>query len=483
MVERAPSTFDPMSNPSLLVAGALRPASRSAEIRSPWDGSLVGHAPLATRAEVVEAIDAAVGAAPAAAAMPSHARAAALHAVRAGLGARRVELAELLAREAGKPIALATLEVDRALFVLETAAEESKRMHGAVLPLDLLAAGEGRWALSRRFPLAPISAITPFNFPLLLSIHKLAPAMACGATMVLKPPPQDPLTVMALGELLLECGYPKGAISIVPCTVEDAAPLIDDPRVRMLTFTGSAAVGWELRRRAGNRKVALELGGNAAVIVEPDADLAFAVKRCVAGGFGYAGQSCISVQRVLVHEDVADEFTRLLVEAVQALRRGDPLDPATEVGPMIDERSAARVAGWIDEAVAAGAQLATGGTRDRNWLAPSVLLDAPREVNVNVEEVFAPLVTVQPYRDFAEAVRDVNATRYGLQAGVFTRDIQRALAAWSALEVGAVVIGDIPTFRVDHMPYGGVKDSGLGREGVRAAMDEMTEERLLIVGA
>jgi len=472
----------PMTTPPLLLAGDLRPASRTAEIRSPWDGSLVGHAPLATRAEVIAAIDAAVAAAPAAAAMPSHARAAALHALRHGLAARRAPLAELLAREAGKPITLARLELDRALFVLEIAAEEARRMNGEVLPLDLLPSGEGRWALGRRFPLAPISAITPFNFPLLLSIHKLAPAMACGATMVLKPPPQDPLTVMALGELLVECGYPRGAVSLVPCAVEDAAPLVDDPRVRMLTFTGSAAVGWELRRRAGNRKVALELGGNAAVIVEPDADIAHAVTRCVAGGFGYAGQSCISVQRILVHEDVADGFTRRLVEAVHALRAGDPLDPATELGPMIDERSAARVAGWIDEAVAAGAQLATGGTRAGNRLAPTVLLGAPPGAKVNVEEVFAPLVAVQPYHDFAEAVREVNASRYGLQAGVFTSNLQRALAAWESLEVGAVVIGDIPGFRVDHMPYGGVKDSGLGREGVRSAMAEMTEERLLIIG-
>ena len=470
-----------MTTPPLLLAGALRSPSRTAEIRSPWDDTLVGRAPLATRAEVVEAIGAAADAAPAAAALPSHARAAALQSLRNGLATRRTRLAELLAREAGKPIALAALEFDRALFVLEVAAEEAKRMNGEVLPLDLLPAGEGRWALSRRFPLAPISAITPFNFPLLLSVHKLAPAMACGATIVLKPPPQDPLTVMALGELLLECGYPKGAVNIVPCAVEDAAPLVDDPRVRMLTFTGSAAVGWELRRRAGNRKVTLELGGNAAVIVEPDADLAYAVQRCVAGGFGYAGQSCISVQRILVHEDVADEFTRELVAAVEALRHGDALDPATEVGPMIDERSAERVVGWIEDAVVAGAQLATGGTRDRNWLAPSVLIDAPREAKVNVEEVFAPLVTVQRYRDFAEAVQEVNASRYGLQAGVFTRDIQRALGAWSSLEVGAVVVGDIPGFRMDHMPYGGVKDSGLGREGVRAAMEEMTEERLLIV--
>jgi glyceraldehyde-3-phosphate dehydrogenase (NADP+) len=471
-----------MTTPPLLLAGTLRPASRTAGIRSPWDDSLVGHAPLATRAEVVEAIGAAAAAAPAAAAMPSHARAHAIARVREGIVARKAELAELLAREAGKPIALATLEVERAAFVLEIAAEEAKRMTGEVLPLDLLPSGEGRIALSRRFPLAPISAITPFNFPLLLSIHKLAPAMACGATLVLKPPPQDPLVVMALGELLLECGYPRGAINLVPCAVEDAAPLVDDPRVRMLTFTGSAAVGWELRRRAGNRKVALELGGNAAVIVEPDADLAFAVTRCVAGGFGYAGQSCISVQRILVHEHVAEAFTARLVAAVEALRTGDALDPATEVGPMIDERSATRVSGWIDEAVAAGARLATGGGRTGNRLAPSVLLGAPREAKVNVEEVFAPLVTVRPYRDFADAVREVNASRYGLQAGVFTASLPRALEAWSSLEVGAVVVGDIPGFRVDHMPYGGVKDSGLGREGVRSAMQEMTEERLLIVG-
>lgn len=471
-----------MQTPPLLIAGALRPASRTAEIVSPWDGTLVGHAPLATREQITEAITGAAAAAPAAAGMPSHARARSIHAVREGIATRRDALAELLAREAGKPIALASIEVDRAMFVLEIAAEEAKRMTGEVLPLDLLPSGEGRLALSRRFPLAPISAITPFNFPLLLTIHKLAPAMACGATMVLKPPPQDPLVVMALGELLLECGYPRGALSLVPCIVEDAAPLIEDPRVRMLTFTGSAAVGWELRRRAGNRKVALELGGNAAVIVEPDADLAYAVARCVAGGFGYAGQSCISVQRILVHEAIADEFTRRLVDAVQALRRGPELDPATEVGPMIDERSARRVAGWIDEAVAAGAQLVTGGTRERNWLAPSVLLDAPRDARVNAEEVFAPLVTVQPYREFGDAVREVNASRYGLQAGVFTSNIQRALLAWETLEVGAVVIGDIPGFRVDHMPYGGVKDSGLGREGVRSAIEEMTETRLLIMG-
>ncbi|HEX5632810.1 MAG TPA: aldehyde dehydrogenase family protein, partial [Gemmatimonadales bacterium] len=435
----------------LLLAGSLRETTRTADILSPWDGSLVGRASLGSRDDVLASIAAAERAAPACAALPSHARAAALQAVRAGLLARKAELATLLAREAGKPIALATLEVERALFVLELAAEEAKRIGGEVLPLDLLAAGEGRWALGRRFPLAPISAITPFNFPLLLAVHKLAPAMACGASMVLKPPPQDPLVVLALGEILAESGYPEGALSIVPCGVEDAAPLVDDPRPRLLTFTGSAAVGWELRRRAGTKRVTLELGGNAAVIVEPDADLERAVARIVAGGYAYAGQSCISVQRVLVHRDVEREFTERLVAAVRALRPGDPLDPATETCPLIDERSAVRVEGWIREAVAQGAQLATGGGRAGNRLEPGVLLGARAGMAVHDEEVFAPLVTVTPYARFEDAAGMVNASRYGLQAGVFTRDIRRAMQAWAALEVGAVVIDDIPTFRVDHM--------------------------------
>lgn len=469
-----------MSAAPLLLGGMLRTTAQRAEVRSPWDGTVVGHASLASRTEVVEAIDLAVAAAPAAAALPSHARATVLRTLREGLLARRDALATLLAREAGKPLALARLELERATFVLEVAAEEATRIGGEVTPLDRLPIGEGRWALSRRFPLAPISAITPFNFPLLLAVHKLAPAIACGATMVLKPPPQDPLVVLALAELLATCGYPAGGLSVLPCDVADAAPLVDDPRVRMLTFTGSAAVGWELRRRAGRKRVALELGGNAAVIVEPDADLDRAVARIVAGGFAFAGQSCIAVQRVLVHRDVAAPVTARLVAAVTALRGGDALDPATEQCPMIDEASAARVEGWLADAVARGARLAAGGTRRGNRLAPTVVLDVPPEAPLHAEEVFAPLVTVTPYDDFEAALAQVNASRYGLQAGVFTRDLRRAMRAWAALEVGAVVIDDVPTFRVDHMPYGGVKDSGLGREGVRSAIAEMTEERLLV---
>jgi acyl-CoA reductase-like NAD-dependent aldehyde dehydrogenase len=299
---------------------------------------------------------------------------------------------------------------------------------------------------------------------------------------VLKPASLTPVGALIIGEVLAETELPVGAFSILPVPREQADLFATDDRFKLLSFTGSPAVGWALKAKAGRKKVVLELGGNAAVIVDRDADLADATKRIVFGAFYQSGQSCIGVQRILIHEDVADAFTRRLVEAVHALRPGDPLDPATELGPMIDERSAARVAGWIDDAVAAGAQLATGGTRAGNRLAPTVLLGAPPGAKVNVEEVFAPLVTVQPYRDFAEAVREVNASRYGLQAGVFTRDIGRIEQAWDELDVGGVMINEVPSWRVDHMPYGGVKDSGLGREGVRSAMAEMTEERLLIIG-
>ncbi len=469
------------ASPALLIAGELRAGGRHAEVRSPWDGRVAGLAPLATRAEVLEAIAAAEAAAPACAALPSHARAAVLQRIRAGLLARHEALATLLAREAGKPVAAARLELDRAAFALEVAAEEAKRLTGEVLPLDLLPAGDGRWAVSRRFPLAPVSAIVPFNFPVLLAVHKLAPAIACGASIVLKPPPQDPLALLALGEVLAEAGYPAGGLNLVPCDVADAAPLVEDPRPRLLTFTGSAAVGWALRQRAGTKRVALELGGNAAVIVEPDADLDRAAARCVAGGFTYAGQSCISVQRILVHEDVAEGFTERLVAGVRALRTGDPLDPATDVGPMIDERSARRAEAWVGEAVSAGAALAAGGTRRGTLLAPTVLTGTRPGMAVEDEEVFAPVVAVRRYARLAEAIASVNRSRYGLQAGLFTRDLPRALAAFERLDVGAVVVDDIPTFRVDHMPYGGAKDSGLGREGIRSAMREMTEERLLIL--
>jgi acyl-CoA reductase-like NAD-dependent aldehyde dehydrogenase len=342
--------------------------------------------------------------------------------------------------------------------------------------------GAGRWGMTRRFPLSPISAIVPFNFPLLLAAHKLAPAIACGATMVLKTPPQDPLCGLLLAEIVKDAGYPKGAINILQVPVEEATPLLDDQRVRMITFTGSARAGWHIRQRAHTKKVALELGGNAGVVVEADADLDQAAARCAAGGFAFAGQSCISVQRILVHRDAFTGFVDRLVSRVQELKAGDPLDEESDLGPLIDEEAAARADVWITEAVSQGAEVATGGERNGAVLQPTVLLRTTSEMKVNCDEVFAPVVTVRPYTDFADALATVNDSPYGLQAGVFTASLARAWEAWETLDVGGVIINDISGYRVDHMPYGGVKRSGLGREGVKYAIDEMTEPRLFVLG-
>jgi glyceraldehyde-3-phosphate dehydrogenase (NADP+) len=451
-------------------------------IRSPYSRDIVGHATLATPADVARALDAAVAAAPAAQAMPSHARAAVLNRIANTVTERREELARTLAGEAGKPVALARTEVDRAVFVFRQGAEEATRIGGEVIPMDLAPHGEGRWAMTRRFPLSPISGIIPFNFPVLLAAHKLAPAIACGATMVLKTPPQDPLAALLLGEIVTSSGYPDGAITFFYCTNEVAAPLIDDPRVRMVTFTGSGRAGWGIRQRAFNKKVTLELGGNAAVIIEPDADLEHTVKRCVAGGYLYAGQSCISTQRILVHQSRYDAFLERFVPAVGALRTGDPLAETTDVGPMIDQANAERAEQWLAEAVAAGAKVAVGGERNGAILAPAVVLNTTGRMRVNCEEIFAPVTTVRPYPDFDQAIAAVNDSPYGLQAGLFTNNMRTILRAFERIEVGGLVINEVPGYRVDHLPYGGVKLSGQGREGVRYAIEEMTELRLLVLG-
>jgi glyceraldehyde-3-phosphate dehydrogenase (NADP+) len=448
-------------------------------IRSPQDGAEVGVVPLAGPAEVRAALDANVAAARACRDLPAHRRAAALRAVADGIDARRPDLARTLALEAGKPITQARAEVDRAAFVFRDAAEEATRIGGAVLPADAAPTGTGRLALTRRFPLAPIVGITPFNFPVLLAAHKLAPAMACGAAITLKPPPQDPLTTLALYELVRESGYPDGGVRVVPCHVEVAQVLIEDPRVRLISFTGSARAGWQIRAKAGTKRVALELGGNAGVIVEPDADLDWAAGRCALGGYTYAGQSCISTQRIFVHQDVYAGFLDRFVPKVAALVVGDVLDERTEVGPLISRDAAERVAEWIAEAVAQGAQVATGGKRHGQVLEPTVLVSTTPEMKVNCEEVFAPLVTVTPYARLDDAVAQINASPWGLQAGVFTRDARTLFRLHAELDVGGVNGNDIPGYRVDHLPYGGAKASGLGREGVRYAIEEMTELRLL----
>jgi glyceraldehyde-3-phosphate dehydrogenase (NADP+) len=404
-----------------------------------------------------------------------------LRAVADGLTAQHEAMARTLALEAGKPIAQARLELDRATQAFADAAEEATRIGGEVLPADSVPLGRGRMALTRRFPLSPITGITPFNFPVLLTAHKVAPAMACGATIVIKPPPQDPLATLQMMDIIGGSGYPAGGVSMVPCHVEVAQILIEDPRVRLITFTGSASAGWAIRAKAGTKRVALELGGNAGVIVEPDADVTWAATRCAVGGFTYAGQSCISTQRIYVQQDVYRPFLDAFLPKVRALKVGDVLDEHTDVGPMISMDAAQRVERWIAEARSGGAEVAVGGARRSAFLDPTVLLKTTPAMKVNCEEVFAPLVTVTPYSKLDDAVAAVNSSPFGLQAGVFTRDVQTLFRLHAELDVGGVNGNDIPGFRVDRLPYGGAKASGLGREGVRYAIEEMTELRVLTI--
>jgi acyl-CoA reductase-like NAD-dependent aldehyde dehydrogenase len=448
-------------------------------IRAPQDNSEVGAIKLAGPEGVRAALDASVRAARACREMPAYERAAALRKIGDGLEAARSELVRTLALEAGKPIAQARLELDRTIFVFRDAAEEATRIGGEVLPADALPTGKGRIAITRRFPLSPVVGITPFNFPILLAAHRIAPAMACGATITLKPPPQDPLTTLRLGELVNASGYPQGAVNIVPCDIAVAQILIEDPRVRVITFTGSAKAGWAIRAKAGSKRVLLELGGNAAVIVEPDADLTWAAARCAVGGFTYAGQSCISTQRIFVHERVYQAFLDAFLPKVRDLKVGDVLDDKTDVGPMVSSEAADRVERWINEAVAGGAEVALGGKRRGVFIEPTVLLHTTSDMKVNCEEVFAPLVTVTPYKSLDDAIAWANASPYGLQAGVFTTNLQTMFRLHAELDVGAVNGNDIPGFRVDRLPYGGAKASGLGREGVRYAIEELTERRVL----
>ena len=425
----------------------------TAVIRAPHDGSEVGVVALAGPEDVRAALDANVATARAARDMPAHARAAALRRIADGLEAARAEFARTLALEAGKPIAQAKTEIDRAIFVFRDGAEEATRIGGEVLPADVVPSAAGRIGITRRFP--------------------------CGAGVTLKPPPQDPLTTLRLFDLVKTSGYPAGAVNVVPCHVEVAQILIEDPRVRLITFTGSAKAGWAIRAKAATKRVALELGGNAAVIVEPDADLTWCATRCAVGGFTYAGQSCISTQRIYVHERVYQPFLDLLLEKVKQLQVGDVLDEHTDVGPMISPDAAERVERWIAEAAQAGATIELGGKRNGVFLQPTVLTHTTAEMKVNCEEVFAPLVTVTPYRSLNDAIEWANASPYGLQAGVFTTNLQTMFRLHAELEVGTVNGNDIPGFRVDRLPYGGAKASGLGREGVRYAIEEMTERRVL----
>ena len=470
-----------MTRRAILIAGRWAETGETTSIRNPYNGEILAEVSLATDKEIEEAIHAAVAAFAVSRRLPSHARASALTAVATAITSRTEEFARCLCSEAGKPIADARREVGRAINTFAIAGEEAKRIPGEVVPLDISPGTDRHFGISRRFPIGPILGITPFNFPLNLVAHKVAPAIAVGNPIVLKPAPQTPLTALLLGEVLSHLGLPDGMFSILPCANALAERMVADDRFAMVSFTGSAAVGWKLKSKAGKKRVVLELGGNAGVIVEPDADLDRAAERCAVGGYGYSGQTCISVQRIYVHESIYQPFLERLLKHVRSLKAGDPLDEATTIGPLIDENAAKRVELWIQEAVAGGATLQLGGKRRGSLVDATVLTDVKSEMKVSREEAFGPLVNITPYRKFEEAIAALNDSPYGLQAGVFTRDIQKAFQAYENVDAGAVLINEIPTFRADQMPYGGVKNSGLGREGVRYAIEEMTERKLLVL--
>ncbi|MGH9486320.1 MAG: aldehyde dehydrogenase family protein [Terriglobales bacterium] len=467
----------------LVIGGALAAPEQELTVCSPYDGGEAGRCGDATGLEVERALEAAAGARAAMAALPAWKRAQALGELETAVRTNQDELVRLMVAEAGKPVKAAQVEVRRALLTLRTAAEEALRIGGAVEPLDVAAGGEGRWAISRRFPVGVIAGITPFNFPLNLVLHKLAPAIASGNPIIIKASPRAPLCALRVGEMALGLELPPGAVNVLSGGAEPALRLCEDGRVAMVSFTGSAAVGWKLKARAAHKKVVLELGGNAANVVHSDADLDLAAERLVAGAFSYAGQSCISVQRVLAQQDVYAALRTRLLERIRRLRVGDPRDPETDVGPMINAEAAARAFAWMQDAVAAGAAAACGMKQDGALVWPTVLENVPPDAAIWKEEAFAPVLLLRSYQRFEEALEESNASRYGLQAGVFTRDINLAWRAFEVLEVGAVALNEVSSWRMDPMPYGGVKASGFGREGLRSSMEEMTELRLLLLRA
>ncbi len=474
-------TAAPVTTRGFFLDGKWIEEGEIVEVRAPYDQAVVAQVFQGNRQHAEAAVRAAVKAFGTTRRLPAFERQRVLRRVAQAISERKPEFARTLAQEAGKPIRAARSEVDRAIFTFTVAAEESTRIYGEYLPLDWQEYTVGRWGIVKRFPIGPVLGVTPFNFPLNLVAHKVAPAIASGCSMVLKPAPQTPLSALLLAEAVQQAGWPDGGLNVLLLSNEDAGFLVSDDRLKLVSFTGSAPVGWAIKRNSGKKKVLLELGGNAAVIVHSDADVPYAAERCVTGAFSYAGQSCISVQRILVERSVYGQFTNAFLDGVRKLKTGDPLDEDTDVGPLIRESDVARVTEWIEEAVRAGARLLAGGQRRGTIMEPTVLTGTKPDMKVNCQEIFAPVVTVEPYDQFDAALRELNTSVYGLQAGIFTRDAKLLFQAYEDLELGALVAGDVPTFRIDHMPYGGIKDSGLGREGLRYVIEEMTEPKLLVM--
>jgi acyl-CoA reductase-like NAD-dependent aldehyde dehydrogenase len=462
------------------VAGDWRRGEGSLEVKSPYDGSPVVSIGVPTDRDVEDAVVAAVETFAGSRHLPTDVRAEGLMHVSRRITERLEEFAEAVTREGGKPLKWSRVEVTRAVSTFRWAAEECRRFGGEFLPLDTEASLGSRAGIVRRFPFGPVLGISPFNFPVNLVAHKMAPALAVGAPIVLKPAGVTPLGALMLAELFDETELPKGMLSVLPISSDRAQRLVEDRRFKKLSFTGSG-IGWKLKGLDPHKHVTLELGGNAGVIVHSDADLDHAAQRVAIGGYYQAGQSCIAVQRVFVQSEVYDDFLARLVKEVEGLKVGDPMDPTVDVGPVIDQGAADRIEEWVNEAVQQGAKILTGGTREGSLLQPTILVDVTADMRVCKEEVFGPVITVQAYQTFEEAIAKVNDSQYGLQAGVFTSSIDRAMLAHRDIEVGGVIVNDVSAFRADQMPYGGSKESGYGREGLRYAMEEMTEPRIMVL--
>jgi acyl-CoA reductase-like NAD-dependent aldehyde dehydrogenase len=464
-----------------LVNGEWRTGDGSFEVRSPYDDSVVAEIDTPTDADVEEAAATAASTFQESRRLPVHARSEALDHISARLKETVQENAELIAREGGKPLKWATVEANRAVSTFRWASEVLRHGDDELMRLDTEASLGSRIGLLRRFTIGPVLGITPFNFPLNLVAHKVAPALAVGAPIVVKPASATPIGALRLAELFTETDLPKGMLQVLPVSSSVADKMARDDRYRKISFTGSSEIGWYLKGLDPKKRVTLELGGNAGVIVHSDADLDLASQRVAFGGYYQAGQSCISVQRVLVQSEVYEDFANRLVKQVESLKVGDPMDPNVDVGPVIQRKEVGRIDEWVKEAVSQGATVLTGGEGDAPFYQPTLIADVRPEMKVCREEIFGPVVTISPYQTFEEAIAAVNDSRFGLQAGVFTNDINRAFEAHRSIEVGGVIVNDVSAFRADQMPYGGSKESGFGREGLRFAMEEMTEVRIMVL--
>jgi len=464
-----------------LIGGKWVEGKEFLEVTNKYSGEVIGSVPLADRETFEKAIKAAQDGFSLISNMPAHQRSKILQKTSEIIEKDKDEITKIIALEAGKAWKHAKAEVERSAQTFKFASEEAKSIHGETVPMDSAIGGEKRIGFYLRFPVGIVGAIAPFNYPLNLVAHKVAPAIAAGCPVVLKPASMTPLTSLKLGEIMMEAGLPDGALNIVIGSGGTVGNwLVEDERVSMITFTGSPPVGRDIKEKSGLKKVTLELGSNSACIIDESADLNLAIPRCVWGSFAYAGQVCISIQRIYVHKKLFDEFTHRFLESTEKLKLGDPLDPETDVGPMITEEDAIRTETWVNEAVQGGAEILIGGKREKNFYYPTVLTNVKPDMEVMAIEIFAPVVNFVPFGDFSDAVKMVDDSIYGLQVGVFTSDIEKAFQAINRIKVGGVIVNDVPTYRADQMPYGGVKESGIGREGLKYAIEEMTDIKMVV---